>query len=124
MALTIPEEELALCSKLVRPGFAALSLTNDLYSWEKELAAAKNEGLEHVVNGIWVIMQEQSVSEKEAKTICRAKIIGYVADFLRVVEDTKVNYNISEDLRIYVEAIMYSLSGNLVWSIYCPRYHE
>jgi hypothetical protein len=40
MALTIPEEELDLCFELARPGYAALGLVNDLYSWKKENKAA------------------------------------------------------------------------------------
>jgi hypothetical protein len=123
MALTIPDEELDICSKLARPGFAALGLTNDLYSWEKELAAAKRDGSPHVFNAIWGIMRERSVSEQDAKTVCRAKIRGCVASFLKIVEDTK-NSSLSQDLKNYIEAILYSLSDNLVWSIYCPRDHR
>lgn len=124
MALTIPEEEYDLVSPLVRSGFAAISLTNDLYSWEKERDAAKYAGLEHVVNAIWVIMRERSKTEKEAMTFCRQKIREYVVEFSDVVLETKANLKFSKDLRTYVEAIQYSLSGNLVWSIYCPRYQS
>jgi len=122
MGLTIPHDELELSKQLARPGFAALSLTNDLYSWDKERDAAKRDGLEHVVNAIWVIMRERSMTEEEAKKLCRVRIREYVAEFVRVVDDTKKNSHISLDTRKYVEAIQYSLSGNLVWSLYCPRY--
>ncbi len=47
----------------------------------------------------------------------------YVDQSVRVSEDANRNFDISLDLRKYVKAIQYSLSGNLVWSIYCPRYH-
>ncbi|KAL4990612.1 cytochrome P450 [Aspergillus falconensis] len=36
MALSIRDDELELCMKLARPGYAAISLTNALYSWNKE----------------------------------------------------------------------------------------
>lgn len=122
MALTIPKEEFELSKQLTRPGYAAISLTNDLYSWEKERDAAKRDNLQHVVNVIWVLMRERSMTEDEAKGVCRAKIKEYVAEFVCLVEDTKHNCNLSLDTRKYVEAIQYSLSGNLVWSLYCPRY--
>ena len=123
MALTIPEHEADLCKQLVRPAFAALSLTNDLFSWEKERDAAERHGNPHVVNAIWVLMREHSITELEAQKLCRKKIKEYVDKSVRVSEDTNRNLDISLDLRKYVEAIQYSLSGNLVWSIYCPRYH-
>ena len=123
MALTIPEEEMDLCKQLVQPVFAALSLTNDLFSWEKERDAAKRNCSSHVINAIWVLMEERSITELEAKDVCRAMVKEYVAEYLLIVEETRNNIGISLDLRKYVEALQYSHSGNLVWSIYCPRYH-
>ncbi|TAQ86123.1 hypothetical protein B7494_g5555 [Chlorociboria aeruginascens] len=116
MALTIPDEELGICRKLVMPAFAVLSLTNDLFSWEKELKAAKQSGLSHVINAIWVIMQESSVAEEEAKRICEAQIKEYVVMALEAVQTSKNDPNISKDVKTYVEATLYSCSGNLVWS--------
>ena len=122
MALTIPDEELDLCKRLARPAFAAISLTNDLFSWEKERDAARRDGLPHVVNAIWVLMREHSITELDAKRFCRTKIKEYIAEYADVVERTKNNLDLSLDLRTYIEALQYSHSGNLVWSIYCPRY--
>ena len=123
MALTIPEEEMDLCKQLVRPAFAALSLTNDLFSWDKEREAAQKNKQPHVVNAIWVLMGELSISESEAKVVCRERIKESVTDCLVKVEEAKNNPSLSPDLRTYVEAIQYSVSGNLVWSLGCPRYH-
>lgn len=123
MALTIPEEEMEECKQLVQPAFAAISLTNDLFSWEKERDAAKDGGQPHVMNAIWVLMRELCISEDEAKVVCRAKIKESVTEYLVTLRKTRTSHDLSPDLRTYVEAIQYSLSGNLVWSIYCPRYH-
>ena len=123
MALTISEQEMELCSQLARPAFAAISLTNDLFSWEKERDDAERDGLSCVVNAIWVIMKERSMTELEAKAVCRKEIKHHVAESVRVAEETRRNCDISSDLRTYIEALQYSVSGNLVWSIYCPRYH-
>ncbi|KAI1498011.1 isoprenoid synthase domain-containing protein [Biscogniauxia marginata] len=124
MALTIPQEEYNLCMELARPGYAALGLTNDLYSWAKERETAKRAGQDYVFNAVWVIMNERSVSEEEAKSICSEVIKKYVAEYCQVVEKTRNDRDLSRDLRAYIEAVMYSISGNLVWSIYCPRYHK
>ena len=122
MGLTIPEHEMDLCKRLSHPSWAALALTNDLYSWEKERDAAAQAGEPHVVNGIWVLMQKHSVTEAGAKDLCRQKIKDYVVEALRNVEEVKSNPDLSSDLKVYMESILYSISGNLVWSIYCPRY--
>lgn len=123
MALTIPKHETELCSQLSRPAFVAFLFTNDLFSWEKERDAAKRDGLSNVINAIWVIMGECSMTELEAKAECRMKIKEYVSESVRAVEETRGNLDISSDLRTYIEALQYMISGNLVWSIYCPRYH-
>ena len=123
MALTIPEGEMDLCKKFVRPAFAVLGLTNDLFSWDKERDAAKERGQPHVVNAIWVLMGELSIPENEAKAVCREKIQESVADCLVKVKEAQSDPKLSPDLRTFVEAIQYSVSGNLVWSLGCPRYH-
>lgn len=123
MALTIPDEEMDLCKELGRPTWSALALTNDLYSWEKERDAAEKVGASHMINAIWVLMREYSITEPQAQDLCRQKIKEYVAEAVSIVQETKSNSDLSLDLRAYTEAMLYSISGNLVWSIYCPRYH-
>ncbi|KAF2965249.1 hypothetical protein GQX73_g8313 [Xylaria multiplex] len=124
MALTIPDDEYEICMEMARSGYAALGLTNDLFSWDKERHDATEADLDYVFNAIWVIMKERSVSETEAKKICCFEIKKYVSMFKQTVEETRNNHCLSRDLRAYLEAVLYSISGNLVWSIYCPRYHE
>lgn len=124
MALTIPESEYDRCMELARPGYAVLGLTNDLYSWEKEKQDALRLKQDYVFNAIWVIMREMQVTEEQAKAICSEEIKKYVSEFTSTVETVKKDDSLSKDLRTYLEAVMYSCSGNLVWSITCPRYHE
>ena len=123
MALTVPEHETDLCEQLRRPTFYAIILTNDLFSWEKERAEAAKDANTPLVNAIWVLMREHSITEPEAQELCREKIKECVAESVRVFEDTKRDLDISLELRQYVEAQQYALSGNLVWSIHCPRYN-
>lgn len=124
MALTIPEHELSQCMEFTRSANAALGLTNDLFSWDKERLASEQAGRSYVVNAIWVLMHERSLTESEAKSVCREKIKEYVADYLQVVERVKGDPALSSDVRCYVEALQYSISGNLVWSLSCPRYQK
>lgn len=122
MALTIPDDEYESCMMMARPAYAALGLTNDLYSWEKERRDSYDAGLDYVFNAIWVIMKERSVGEPEAKAICCAEIKKHASNFKQTVEDARHDTSLSKDLKAYLEALLYSIIGNLVWSIYCPRY--
>ncbi|KAM7213319.1 Isoprenoid synthase domain containing protein [Rhypophila decipiens] len=124
MALTIPPEEYHACMELARPGYIVLGLTNDLYSWDKERAAAEAEGQDYVFNAVWVVMREHAVGETEAKEICKSEIKRYVSEYRDIVEQAKSDTRLSSDLRTYLEAVLLSCSGNLVWSITCPRYRE
>ncbi|SCO42914.1 uncharacterized protein FFMR_07074 [Fusarium fujikuroi] len=114
MGLTIPDEEYDLCMSLARPGYVALGLTNDLYSWEKERKAAQDMGQDYVFNVIWVIMKESAIGEEEAKELCRHEIIQSINQFRDIVEKTKADLSLSRDLRVYIEAVMWSYIGNLV----------
>ncbi|KAJ6114890.1 fusicoccadiene synthase [Penicillium sp. IBT 16267x] len=122
MGLTIPPHELDICMELARPGYAALGVTNDLFSWEKERRDAERAKVDYVFNAVWVIMQEQGVSETTAIHICGEEIRRYVSEFDEIVE-TQIS-GLSKDTRAYLEAVRHSIVGNLVWSIYCPRYNE
>ncbi|KAF4499242.1 Mitochondrial dicarboxylate transporter [Fusarium agapanthi] len=113
MGLTIPDEEHDLCMSLARPGYATLGLTNDLYSWKKERKAAQDIGQDYVFNAIGVIMKESAIGEEEAKEVCRREIAQNIDLFRDIVARTKSDLNVSRDLRVYIEAVMWSYIGNL-----------
>ena len=121
--LTIPDEEADICRQLMTPTWVAASLTNDLFSFQKEYNDAQKIGQPYVVNAVWVLMQEKGVSEWEAKLECRRRIKEEVRKAIRNAELVK-EMNVSEDLKNYLELLLYSLSGNVVWSLQCPRYHR
>ncbi|KAL5397145.1 hypothetical protein PMIN06_003678 [Paraphaeosphaeria minitans] len=123
MALTIPANELDLCMELARPGYAAISLTNDLYSWRKEREDAEKSGQDYVFNAVWVIMQERKCTESAAVNICQEEIKRYLSEFEDNIESPNTK-TLSRDTQTYLHAVRLSHVGNLVWSIYCPRYHR
>ncbi|RMD43624.1 hypothetical protein DV735_g1542, partial [Chaetothyriales sp. CBS 134920] len=124
MGISIPKEELDLCHKLASIAYLNLGLTNALYSWEKEYETAVAMGRDCIVNIISFLMEERKIPEEEAKEVCRARIKQTIIDFRKIVDDTKPRDDVSIDTKRYLEALLFSLSGNLVWSIECPRYHR
>lgn len=123
MALTIPAIELDSCMRLARPGYEAISLTNDLYSWEKEREDAEKAGQDYVFNAVWVVMQERKCTEATAIQICREEIKRHLCEFEQNIESPETKL-MSRDTQVYLQAVKFSHVGNLVWSIYCPRYHR
>jgi fusicocca-2,10(14)-diene synthase/ophiobolin F synthase len=101
----------------------AVGLQNDIWSWPKERDAARLHGKDHVVNAIWVLMQEHQTDVDGAMQICRKLIVDHVAKYLDVIEANKNDESISLDLRKYLDVMLYSISGNVVWSLECPRYN-
>jgi hypothetical protein len=124
MGITIPEEEIELCSELSRSAYIIFGLQNDLFSWEKELEASIKNGQNHVVNALFVLMREHNISIDEAKELCKEKIHEYEANYIRTLRDVEQNRELSHDLKKYVEALQFASTGNTLWSMTCPRYHK
>lgn len=123
LGLHIPENELELCRKLTAPAWISVALQNDLWSWPKERDAAEKLGQTHVINALWVLMQKRQVGIEAAEEICRELIKQYVVEYRKIWEENQFNESISLDLRKYMECMLYSISGNVVWSLGCPRYN-
>jgi len=117
-AITIPEEEADETRELLTPALVTASLTNDLFSFEKERKDT------NVQNAVLVIMREHGCSEEEAREICKERIRVEVAKYVRVVKDTRMRTDLSDDVKRYIEVMQYTLSGNVAWSTQCPRYNE
>src|SRR6186713_2459885 len=110
-AITIPDHEKQACSDLCRPAWIALSLTNDLFSWDKEQRDAVKKGQTYVSNALCVIMQEHSVGLEEAKNMCQKEIRRNVKEYLNIVERTKQENNHSVDLLRFMDGLVYSIGG-------------
>lgn len=123
MGISITENEADLCAELLRPAWLAVGLTTDLFSWEKDHQETIQAGQLDTVNAIWVLMGEHSITEEEAKLLCKEKIKAAVKEYLQVVAKSCNNHNISLGLRRCIKAVQYRISGNVVWSLQCLRYH-
>ena len=123
MAITIPEQDIVLCRHLTRSAYIAFTLQNDIYSYEKELNLSKRKGRETIVNAVWLLTQQRSIGVDEAKEICKRETRKYVAEYLDVVKEARESTTLSLDLKRFLEAILLTMSGNVVYSLTCPRYH-
>ncbi|KJZ79476.1 hypothetical protein HIM_00945 [Hirsutella minnesotensis 3608] len=124
MGLTIPKSEYQRCHEICYQAYVHFSLVNDLFSWDKEHAAAIANRERHTISALSVLMREHSVSLDEAKVICRQKIIEAAVEFGAVLRKIREKQDLSLDLRRYVDALQYTMSGHVVWTLNCPRYHK
>ncbi|RAK81477.1 bifunctional terpene synthase/polyprenyl synthetase family protein [Aspergillus fijiensis CBS 313.89] len=122
-AITIPENELDTCHQLATTAYLHMALVNDLVSWEKERQSAAALGKDYVTNFIFVAMEEHGISEGQAQERCRREIQKATVDYLRVFEEVKARDDLSPDTKRYLESVLYSMSGNVVWSFHSPRYY-
>ena len=100
------------------PAVITASLTNDLFSFEKE----RNDT--NVQNAVLVAMREHSCSEEEAREICKERIRIECAKYVRTVKDIRTRTDLCDDVKRYIEVMQHTLSGNVAWSTQCPRYNE
>ena len=122
MALTISKEEHELIFPITAPAYANLALANDFFSWKKEYAEFKEEGKTYMVNAVWILMQEHSVSEEDAKSLLKRRATSCCEEYLRLKAEFENSKYIRPDLRKYLDALELAIPGNIAWNNYCPRY--
>ena len=123
MALTISEDEKELMRPVAAPAYACIALANDFFSWQKEYDDFTYQSKSHyMVNAIWILMQEHSITIEKAKQTLREKVAEYLQAFLRLKARFQSSKVVSSDAGRYLSAIELFLSGNVGWSQFCPRY--
>lgn len=121
-AIPIGEDDIQGVYELTRPAWESFILVNDLFSWEKEYWASVRNGETKVANAVFAIMLEHGVDQAEAKNICRAKIRETFDRYLLNVQQARTDGHHSKPVLLYMEALVYSISGNVMWHHGSPRY--
>lgn len=105
----------------------AIIFTNDYWSWPKE-AANSRRGSKRVMNAVLVVMRELQIDDcEDARKIVKEKAIGYEKELLRLrnqLFSPEYQPPLTSDMRSYVDAHLWMVSGNNLWSSTCPRYHS
>ncbi|KAF5684800.1 polyprenyl synthetase [Fusarium circinatum] len=122
-AITIPDHEINLCHQLALPAIMSVTLTNDIWSYGKEAAAAEKAGKPgDFVNALVVLQRQRNCSLQEAERLCRARNKIEVAKCLRDTKETRERSDVSQDLKDYLYHMLFGVSGNAIWSTQCRRY--
>ncbi|KAM7217588.1 Isoprenoid synthase domain containing protein [Rhypophila decipiens] len=124
MGMTLTKEEDAKLAHVIRPCFAALALANDYFSFDKEWEEARQPGGSKPLNAVWLSMQWHVVDITIAKILVREAANRYESQFVQFCDDfRKTNSPISDKLDRYLQGMACQVSGNVVWSLNCPRYY-
>jgi len=121
MGMTLTPQEDAELGRIIRPCFAALALTNDYFSFDREI---EEEETSILINSVAIVMRLQNLNIPSAKAVIKDTIRKYEKEFMRQIDEYKQQRgSVPEKIERYMEAMSYQISGNLVWSLNCPRYN-
>ena len=125
MSLNLSAEELGSVAGIEKNVGHQISIVNDIYSYEKELLAAKTTHEEggKLCNAVQIFAEEVHVSISSSKrvlwSICR--------EWERTHEELVLKHksqDCGEKILSYIEGLEFHMSGNEVWSKTTKRYHD
>jgi hypothetical protein len=122
--IPLTDHEQQICFELGKPAWTALALSNDLFSWEKEHRSATLSRKSYISNALFIIMQEHAMGLDKAKEMCRRLIRENIDKYLQDLQHVKESNKYADNIVRLLDALLYVVSGNIVWSASCPRYHQ
>jgi hypothetical protein len=124
MGMTLTKEEDAELKDIVYPCYAALGLANDYFSFDREYEELQQSEAKSLTNAVWLYMHWHDVDVPTAKSMVREATNKYEKQFQSMSETFRNTHApLSDKLDCYLRALAYQISGNVVWSLNCPRYH-
>lgn len=124
MGMTLTKVEDERLAKVIRPAYASLGLANDYFSFDREWQEVQETRGSKPLNAVWLFMKWRGVSVDTAKQLVREAANLYEKQFLDLCDKFRTEHApISDKLDRYLRGMVYQVSGNLVWSLKCPRYH-
>lgn len=125
LGMTLTPEEDEKLEDVVYNFYAALGLANDYFSFEREYDEFQHSDATTLTNAVWLYMNWQNVGVETAKNMVREATMTYEKNFLSLCQRFKASQPpVSSKINEYLTSLQHLLSGNVVWSISCPRYHS
>ncbi|KAI1389502.1 Aristolochene synthase in complex with 12,13-Difluorofarnesyl diphosphate [Hypoxylon trugodes] len=123
MSLVVPPEDLALVTQIERNCSKHITIINDIWSYEKEVVAAKNSHKEGGVmcSGVAVLAQEARITADAAQRVLYHLAREWELSH-NVLGDELLAQRDTQELREYVKGLEYQMSGNEMWSKTTGRY--
>lgn len=124
MAIDVSDEEETKIRPIFEAAEAALVLTNDYWSWDREWQHAQRTNNARIVNAVHLFVRTQTISIDQAREVVREKIFFYEAEYVRIRDNFYAqNPEIPSYLKQYIEVCGSIVAGNHYWCANCPRHH-
>ncbi|KAG7005403.1 hypothetical protein G7Y79_00020g049310 [Physcia stellaris] len=102
MAFTISENERKSIMSVTAPASVSLAFTNDLFSWQKEYDQFRRDSkAKYMVNAVWILMQEHSITMDKAQKMLRIKIAELNQEYQRVKAEFQNSRIVSTDCYLW-----------------------
>lgn len=126
MGLHVTEEELAAAKEVEQNCSKHLSVINDIFSYEKEVKAAKTLHEEGGVlcSSVQIVANEADVSVDAAKRILLNLSREWELRHKLLVAKSEDGKSASVTLSAYLKGLEYQMSGNELWSRTTKRYNS
>lgn len=125
MGVRLSAEDRELIKNVQEATEVALFLTNDYFSWDRELEYSKKVGAGRLVNAIAVLMKQHNLQAAEAKEMTKNIILQNEAEYVRRRDELYKNYPLLPlYLRKWIEVWGVIIAGNHVWSSTAPRHND
>jgi hypothetical protein len=123
MKLTLSPEERLATEPLRKAAVLCIALSNDWFSWPKEVAAWR-EGRARIMSAVAILMRQYNLPVTRARNLLREMIIEREHALLKMRDELLSRNNTSEDFKKFVTACIWMVGGNDVWESTCPRYNR
>ncbi|KAJ5027551.1 isoprenoid synthase domain-containing protein [Bipolaris maydis] len=116
-------EEHDLVQHVLEPIEEGICLTNDYWSWERELSDHLTNG-NRINNSVDVAMRTMNLDQAAAKEWLKERLIGLECEYVqRKVDFYQQHPRLSLELRRWIELAGSIMGGTHFWASSCPRHH-
>lgn len=124
MAVQLSNEDDSRMEHIVRPCFAALGLANDYFSFDREYNEFQRSEARSMTNSVWLFMHWDGLDVQRAKERVKEETIQREQEFQKARKSFEETYGAESPMLLsYLSGLSHQISGNVVWSLNCPRYH-
>ncbi len=125
LAVSLTAEDEASIEEVVEVAERALLLTNDYFSWERELEQSAIQDDGKIFNSVWFIMKQDGVSANVALQRVKDMILTLEVEFVKLKDQLYMNNpSLPLHIRRWIESCGLAIAGNHYWSATCPRHND
>jgi terpene synthase-like protein len=123
MELNITSAERQSTEAFRNLAYACIALSNDWWSWPKEMAV-HIAGKSRLMNAIAIMIKQHNLPAYKARGLVKGLALEYEKKLMDMRSELFSVGTMSEDMRKYIDAVIWMVAGNAVWGSTCPRYNK